>query len=132
MGPADLTGLGHLDNQGPLTPRELAARMDITSGTVTPLLDRLEKAGLLSRNNNPADRRSLLISITPAGQDAMRWVDEQFDAALQQALQCLPDLSPGQLAEILTVFAQALDARAAPHAPTYTRPLHTADEPSQA
>lgn len=119
VGPTDLTALRHVYDEGPLTPRELAARLGVTSGTVTPLLDRLEKPGFLTRNNNPQDRRSLLVSITPAGQHAMRWVEEQLDAALHHALQGLPELSLGQLADILTIFAHALDTRAALQTPAY-------------
>src|SRR5689334_18087707 len=66
LAPSDLTAIGHLYTDGPMTPRELATRMEMTSGTMTALLDRVEKAGFLSRQSNPNDRRSLLISVTPA------------------------------------------------------------------
>jgi DNA-binding MarR family transcriptional regulator len=118
IGPTDLIAIEHLYTDGPLTPRELAARMDLTSGTVTALLDRLEQAGLLARSNNPKDRRSLLISTTAAGEHAVQWVFEQFDTALHQALPTAPGLSTGQLADLLSVLAEALDARAADPAPT--------------
>src|SRR6478609_3729887 len=86
LAPSDLVALGHLYNDGPLTPRELATRMEMTSGTMTALLDRVERAGFLARNSNPDDRRSLLISTTPAGEHAVRWVDEHVDATLREAL----------------------------------------------
>lgn len=116
LGASDLIALGHLYNDGPLTyndgpltPRELATRMDITSGTVTALLDRLERAGLLSRASNPRDRRSLLISLTPAGQDSARWAYQQFDTAMHTALAAMGDLSHDRLAEVLAVLADAMD-----------------------
>jgi DNA-binding MarR family transcriptional regulator len=118
LGPTDVIAIGDLYTHGPLTPRELAARMDLTSGTVTALLDRLEQAGLLARSNNPKDRRSLLISTTAAGEHAAQWVFEQFDAALHQGLPAGPGLSTGQLADLLSVLAEALDARAAAPAAT--------------
>jgi DNA-binding MarR family transcriptional regulator len=116
LGSSDLSALGHL-NEGPLTPRELATCMDITSGSTTALLDRLEQHALLSRANNPSDRRSLIISITPTGQDAVRWLYEQFDTAMQSALAAIGDLSQDRLAEVLTVLADAMDARAEVQAP---------------
>ncbi|MDQ1717532.1 MAG: hypothetical protein QOE89_1485 [Pseudonocardiales bacterium] len=117
LGASDLSALGHLDSDGPLTPRELATRMDITSGSITALLDRLERDGLLSRANNPSDRRSLIISITPTGRDTVRWVYEQFETAMHGALAAIGDLSRDRLAEILTVLADAMDAP-----PTFKRP----------
>ena len=90
LGPSDVIVLGHLYNSGPLTPRELSQRMGMTSGTMTALLDRVAKAGFLTRNDNPEDRRSILITATPAGQHAMEWIYEQFDAVIRGVLADLP------------------------------------------
>jgi DNA-binding MarR family transcriptional regulator len=129
LGPTDFAALRHLYDEGPLTPRELSARMKITSGSVTPLLDRLEKVGYLSRNNNPHDRRSLLISSTAAGRDAIEWTEQKLDAALRQALQDLPELTPDQLITILTILARALDAGSAHQTPPEPPALHALDGP---
>jgi DNA-binding MarR family transcriptional regulator len=53
---------------------------------MTALLDRVERAGLLSRNTNPDDRRSLLIRATPAGQQAVDWIYAEFDSALGRVI----------------------------------------------
>jgi DNA-binding MarR family transcriptional regulator len=86
LGKSDLTVLAHLCDEGPLTPRELGARMDMTSGTMTALLDRVETAGFLSRNTNPDDRRSLVIRATPAGEQAVAWIYAEFDSAIRQVM----------------------------------------------
>jgi DNA-binding MarR family transcriptional regulator len=52
----------------PLEPTVIADRLLITTGSVTSLLDNLEKRGLISRQPHPQDRRKLLIDITPAAQ----------------------------------------------------------------
>lgn len=52
---------------GPLTPNELSAHLHLTSGSVTSLLDGLERRGLLRRDQHPQDRRKLHVSITPQG-----------------------------------------------------------------
>jgi DNA-binding MarR family transcriptional regulator len=117
LAPSDLTAIGHLYHDGPLTPRELATRMEMTSGTMTALLDRVEKAGFLTRQSNPHDRRSLLISVTPAGQYAMQWVDEHFDAVLREALADTPAPVVHALVRVLVELSNALEFRAQSESP---------------
>jgi len=112
LGPSDLVALGHIHNDGPLTPRELAARMEVTSGSITALLDRVEKAGFVARDANPQDRRSLLIRATPAGSHSMQWVYSHFDTAMRDALEEVHGFAIDQLATALTELARALEARA--------------------
>ena len=59
--------LGILRDHGPLSPSELGERLIVTRATVTGLLDSLEQRGFVRRSANPADRRSLVVQITPAG-----------------------------------------------------------------
>ena len=62
----DLQCLNLLELQGALTPGDLARCCGLTTGGVTVVLDRLEKAGYVRREANPRDRRSLLIRPVPA------------------------------------------------------------------
>ena len=59
--------LGILRDHGTMSPSELSERLIVTRATVTGLLDSLERRGVVSRSANPADRRSLLVEVTPAG-----------------------------------------------------------------
>ncbi len=59
--------LGVLRDRGQMSPSELGERLIVTRATVTGLLDSLERRGFVRRSANPADRRSLLVEITPAG-----------------------------------------------------------------
>jgi DNA-binding MarR family transcriptional regulator len=120
LAPSDLVAIGHLATDGPLTPRDLATRMEMTSGTMTALLDRVERAGFLERNSNPDDRRSLLISVTPAGQDAIRWVEQHVDAALREGLGATPEPVVSALVAVLNELASALEARAQSESPLHT------------
>jgi len=52
----------------PLEPSVIAERLLVTTGSMTSLLDNLEKRGLIRRQPHPEDRRKLLIDITPAAQ----------------------------------------------------------------
>jgi DNA-binding MarR family transcriptional regulator len=47
------------------TPGRLAARLGLSTGSVTALIDRLEGLGYLARSAHPGDRRKTLVSITP-------------------------------------------------------------------
>lgn len=131
LGPSDLVAMAHLYRDGPLTPRTLGIRMQSTSGTMTALLDRVEKAGFLTRDKHPKDRRSLLIAITPAGQHAVRWVHDHFDVVLAQALAELEDMPSDRLAVICAGLSQSLRSHAQTEAPIYTSrpPSTTGDRP---
>lgn len=70
----DLDALEHLEAGGPLTQRQLAERLSLTSGAITMLVDRLEASGWVRRLPHPSDRRSTLVELsrqalarTPAG-----------------------------------------------------------------
>lgn len=57
----------------PLEPRTIAERLIITTGSMTSLLDTLEKRGLIVRRPHPSDRRRLLVDVTP---DAVAILDD--------------------------------------------------------
>lgn len=50
-----------------LTVRELGERLQLDSGTLTPLLKRLEQSGLLGRRRRESDEREVEINLTDAG-----------------------------------------------------------------
>src|SRR5438105_12628747 len=50
-----------------ITVSELGERLQLDSGTLTPLLKRLESQGLLARERDRADERRVLLQLTPAG-----------------------------------------------------------------
>jgi len=56
-----------LGNYPALRMKDLAARMGVTTGTLTMTVDRLEKRGLVQRAHNESDRRSVLVTLTEAG-----------------------------------------------------------------
>ena len=51
-----------------LTVKELGERLFLDSGTLTPLLKKLEGKGLLTRKRSEKDERSLIVAITEAGE----------------------------------------------------------------
>jgi len=86
--------LGLLRDHGAMSPSELSEGLIVTRATVTGLLDSLERRGFVKRSVNPADRRSLVVEITPAGLSVVQqvrslihhheqsWMSELSDADL--------------------------------------------------
>jgi DNA-binding MarR family transcriptional regulator len=89
LSPSQSSALASIDRHGPLTPSELAERERIQRPTVTRLLVRLEAAGLIARAADPADGRSSLITVTPAGRDLLRQLRLRKDAFLARRLEAL-------------------------------------------
>jgi MarR family transcriptional regulator, organic hydroperoxide resistance regulator len=56
---------------GPLTVTRLGEHLRLDSGTLSPLLKRMESAGLVERVRDPEDERRVLVSATPAGRERL-------------------------------------------------------------
>lgn len=84
-----------------LSPTALCAHMMLTSGGMTGRLDRLQRAGLITRSPDPDDRRALLVTLTDRGLEV---VEEAVEAGLQvqrDVLERLPARSRAQLETLL-------------------------------
>jgi len=62
----DMRALDLVGRAGPLAPTALARLLGFTTGGVTTVLDRLERAGYIRRRPDPADRRRLVVEVTQA------------------------------------------------------------------
>jgi DNA-binding MarR family transcriptional regulator len=61
----DLHCINIIENSGGLTAGRLATEAGLTSGAVTGVIDRLERAGYARRVSDPADRRRVKVEVTP-------------------------------------------------------------------
>lgn len=57
---------------GPLRMKELAHKQGVTTGTMTVVVDKLEKKGLISRAQSKDDRRSITVCLTDSGREAYK------------------------------------------------------------
>ncbi|MFC8039705.1 MarR family winged helix-turn-helix transcriptional regulator [Paenarthrobacter sp. NPDC057355] len=74
------------------TPGAIASHLNISTASTTKLLDRLERAGHVTRQSHPSDRRALAIAITPEMHDAaMRTVGKQQARRFLAAARLTPD-----------------------------------------
>lgn len=91
-----------------LSPRQLSATLMLTTGGMTGRLDKLEKAGLLTRNPDPNDRRGLRVTLTERG---LELVDQAVTAGLAVQHEvfgsALDEAQAGQLSELLRVLLAA-------------------------
>jgi DNA-binding MarR family transcriptional regulator len=72
--------LMRLGSQGPCNAKTIAQFMGITPGSVTSLMDRLERKGLVRRTTNEHDRRSTIFSLTDEAlrlQESMKRMQEE-------------------------------------------------------
>src|SRR5262245_24034554 len=101
---ADRFGLNRTDMRvldilggGPLAPTALAHRLGSTTGGVTSVLDRLERAGSVRRRNDPHDRRRQIVEATPATAARER---EVFHDLIDATTRCLDSYTDEQLVVI--------------------------------
>jgi DNA-binding MarR family transcriptional regulator len=113
---ADRVGLGLTDMQvlhmlqlyGPSTPSRLAEWTGLSSGGVTVALDRLEKAGYIRREPNPADRRSLLATLVPA---RIRKLAALYEGVESETRRLIGTLPPHDLEAVIRFFETMHAAR---------------------
>jgi DNA-binding MarR family transcriptional regulator len=75
----DLRCLDILDLAGRQTAGELASQMGMSTGAVTAMIDRLERAGYVRRLRDPADRRRVLVEPAELAQERGREIYQPFE-----------------------------------------------------
>jgi DNA-binding MarR family transcriptional regulator len=97
--------------RSPQSVKEISAALQLDSATLSPLLKRLDAAGLITRNRDDVDERLLRVALTPAGR-ALRKRAEKIPPAVVARLGVdIAELE--ELREVLTrVNAAALKATA--------------------
>jgi DNA-binding MarR family transcriptional regulator len=89
LSPSLTAALATVERHGPLTPSELAIRERVQRPTITRVVFRLQEAGYVTRAVDPGDRRSSLITITPAGRALLAAARTRKDAFLSERLEAL-------------------------------------------
>jgi len=97
-----------LGQQSPLRMKELAAKMGVTTGTLTVGVDRLEKQGLVTRIPHETDRRSILVALTEAGQGLYREHHAHHLHLTREMEAALTTEETKQFASILTKLTQVM------------------------
>ncbi|HKS45464.1 MAG TPA: MarR family transcriptional regulator [Amycolatopsis sp.] len=90
----------YLARFGPLTPKDLVKHSGLAPASVTALIDRLERKGLVRRKPHPEDRRKVLIELDQPD-DASPW-----EYLIEQMLRFLDRYSDEQL-RLIVEFTRA-------------------------
>jgi DNA-binding MarR family transcriptional regulator len=103
--------LGVLRDRRP-TMNELAKVLGLDKSSVTGLVDRAERRGLVARAPSAADRRSVLVSLTDQGRALAASVAGRFETDVSQLLALLPAADRSALTSLVS---RLLVAHAAAH-----------------
>jgi DNA-binding MarR family transcriptional regulator len=98
-----------LEEFGAACQKDIAVRLGIDSGDLVAFIDGLQGKGLLERQRDPRDRRRQILTITGAGSQVLREVEELFDAA---GAGVLGVLSPPERAGLHKAALRVLSAHA--------------------
>ena len=109
LSPSLTAALATVERHGPLTPSELAARERIQRPTATRVLARLEEEGLVARTPDPQDRRSSLVSATPAGRALLADLRTRKTLFLARRLEHLSPDDRATLDRAATILERMLD-----------------------
>lgn len=96
---AGLSVMNHLGSAGSATPTEIAHLLDASTAATTLVLNRLEKAGHLTRSPHPTDRRKVVVTPNPA---TLRAAYEMLNPIIDGVDGITARLAPGERAAVET------------------------------
>jgi len=98
-----------LSFKGRSSPGEAAASFGVPKANVTSIIDRLVDKGLISRQENPDDRRSYILSLTVEGKSQVERLREIGAAKIKGVLERMPDNALVSLQMGLEALIKALE-----------------------
>jgi len=108
----EVLALQYLGLAGRLTPSALGRALGLTSGGATALVQRLERAGHLTRESHPRDGRSTLLRLTPGSEALATEAFAPLVAELDRLAAALPDSERSVVGEFLGHVAEAAERHA--------------------
>jgi DNA-binding MarR family transcriptional regulator len=104
---SEVLAVQHLARAGELTPGQLGALLQLSSGGTTGLIQRLQSAGHLSRHANPRDKRSVVVRLTPG---IAAWAADAWAPFVAEIDALATKLSPQDRDVVLRFLDGAADA----------------------
>jgi DNA-binding MarR family transcriptional regulator len=109
----EMLALEYLDVDGSIGPSELARRLQMTSGAMTALVDRLEHSGHVVRERHPADRRRILITRTQKADEDLTAEIAPMAMEILELAEGLDDAERQAVGRFFDGFIAILEATAA-------------------
>lgn len=100
----------HAVNRESLTIAQVAETLYVTHSAASRAADRLVQAGLITRRENPADRRQKLLALAPLGAALLDEVEELRAQRIKRVVSTLAETERDALESSLTRVLQAFDA----------------------
>ena len=97
-----------LDRSGPLAMNDLGTRLLLEKSWVSRAVDNLVETGLLSKERNPADARSWMLSLTSAGRQRVKQLGSTLDDHAAQLLGSLSERERADVQHALIVLLKVL------------------------
>jgi DNA-binding MarR family transcriptional regulator len=101
--------LDRLSRQGPLTAGQLAEVTGLTTGAITGMVDRLEKAGFVKRVADENDRRKIRVEAVFEKYEAMAHVFASLGQAMNALLESYNDKELAVIHDFLTKVPELMD-----------------------
>ncbi len=105
-----LWALWELGKDGPLSLKDLSARIQLHPSTVVGVVDRLEAKGLVTRKTDAVDRRRVKLSLTAAGRALRKKAPHPAQGRLLLALQDMGDKQIGEIHKSIATLVKAMEA----------------------
>ena len=96
-----------VSTRGPLNLAAVAAGLEVSASNASRICDRLMKAGLLDRREDPSDRRNVTLTVTDRGQAIFNKVNQHRRGAIERVLRKLDARQREQLADAFHTLATA-------------------------
>jgi DNA-binding MarR family transcriptional regulator len=96
-----------LDSHGVINLNRLADLLAVNSSTAMRMIDRLLVAELVTRQENPANRREVLLDLTDEGRRLVQQVSDSRRAEIARIVKAMPAGERSELVNALRAFADA-------------------------
>ena len=117
---SDFAILEAILHKGPQSVSELGRRIELTSGSMTTAIDRLEARGLVTRADHATDRRTWVIHLTPEGRALISKVFARHEQAMERAMRGLSKSERATLTDLLKRLGTTADEQLAQEERTAT------------
>jgi MarR family 2-MHQ and catechol resistance regulon transcriptional repressor len=107
---SDFGVLEILLHKGPQSVSEIGRRVDLTSGSITTAIDRLEKRGLVARAADATDRRARVVNLTRDGKARITKEFARHKDAMDRAANGLSKAERGTLISLLRKLGTTAEA----------------------
>lgn len=107
---SDFVVLEMLLHKGPMKVNDIGRKVDLTSGSITTAVDRLQERGLVSREINREDGRSRIVQLTAKGRSLIRAAFAAHAARMEKAAEGLNMKERADLVALLKKLGLAAQA----------------------